>query len=224
MIWRLIASPANWCGLALAIAALVLQGMGLIGGWAVVLPMVGYAVGFVAGGFALGWPQLRPNPLDALQFDETMGEGKEAMLRALSGVRSVTQLNPDNRLSGELKDRVMKLCDAMENLIGQWERSRGKLSLEETFQAQHLALEYLPEALKSYLSIPAQYARTQKLPNGQTAQDTFEATLSDLAAKVDELTQDLAQQDAEAFLAHSQFIANKFGKERATVLAGQAKQ
>ena len=220
MIWRFFTSPSNWCGLALSIGVLILQGMGLIGNWGISLPLAGYLVGFIAGSLALGWPQLKQDPLQALEFGQALGEGKDAMLTALGWVRSVTQLNPDNRLSGELKNRILQLCDAMEDLVGQWERSRGQLSLEETFHAQHLAMEYLPDALRSYLSIPAQYARSKKLPNGQTAQETFEATLSDLASKVNELTNDLAEQDAEAFLVHSQFLAKKFGKPRETVTLG----
>jgi hypothetical protein len=35
--------------------------------------------------------------------------------------------------------------------------------------------------------------------------------LQDLCAKVDELTDDLANQDAEAFLNHSKFLNHKFG-------------
>ena len=217
MIWRFFNSPANWCGLSLAIGTLILKGIGLIGSWTLVLPVAGYLVGFVAAGLLLGWPALRQDPLEALRFNEALGEGKEAMLTALAGVRSVTQLNPDNRLSGDLKNRILQLCDAMENLVEQWERSRGKLSLEETFHAQNLAMEYLPDALRSYLSIPPQYARSKKLQNGQTAQETFEATLSDLASKVSELTNDLAEQDAEAFLVHSQFLSKKFAKNPETI-------
>jgi hypothetical protein len=215
MIWRFITSAANWSGLALATLVLVLKGMGLVGAWGSWLPWVGYLVGFGTVSLLFGLPRLRDDPLRALQFDEAMGDGKDAMLRALAGVRSVTQMNPDGRLTGEVQNRVVKLTQDMEHLIGQWERSRGKLSLEETFHARHLALEYLPDALKTYLSIPPGFAQSRKLDNGQTAQETFEHTLDDLSAKVAQLTDDLAAQDADAFLAHSRFLSKKFGANAA---------
>jgi hypothetical protein len=68
----------------------------------------------------------------------------------------------------------------------------------------------LPDALKTYLSIPKEFAATKKLSNGLTAQDTFRTTLDDLGQKVSQLAEDLASQDAQAFLNHSQFLKEKF--------------
>jgi hypothetical protein len=52
------------------------------------------------------------------------------------------------------------------------------------------------------------------LANGRTAQATFDATLDDLGRKVAQLGEDLAAQDAQAFLNHSQFLQDKFRPER----------
>jgi hypothetical protein len=106
---------------------------------------------------------------------------------------------------------VLELCKALEGLLQQWERSRGTLSLQDGFHARHIAISYLPEALNTYLSIPASYAATRVLENGKTAQDTFRDTLAELEAKVRELGDDLASQDAHAFLVHSRFLQQKFG-------------
>jgi hypothetical protein len=64
--------------------------------------------------------------------------------------------------------------------------------------------------LKTYLSIPKEFATTKLLTNGKTAEDTFKLTIDDLSGKVRQLTNDLASQDAEAFLNHSQFLHEKF--------------
>ena len=93
----------------------------------------------------------------------------------------------------------------------QWERSKGALSLQEGFHARHIAISYLPDALKTYLSIPAQYANSRVIQDGKTAVDIFRGTLVDLEGKVAQLADDLASQDAHAFLAHSQFLHEKFG-------------
>lgn len=209
-LFRLLSSTPNWIGLGLASVALVLQGLDLVGTTGPALAVLGYAAGFVAGGLWLGFPSLKAPTWEALQFSDE-GDAREAMERALHGVRGLTQYNPEGRLPASLQTRVLELCKALETLLQQWERSRGQLSLENSFDARRIAITYLPEALNAYLSIPASYARTRVLANGKTALDTFNDTIVELEAKVGQLAEDLASQDAQAFLAHSQFLTQKFG-------------
>jgi hypothetical protein len=206
---RFLQSPANWCGLALATTALVLKALNLAlwGSW--LLVPLGYAAGFVAAGLWLGFPRLTAQPWDELEFED-QGDARQAMDRALTAVRQLVSYNPENRLSASLQARVLELCAQLANLLAQWERSKGRLSLEEGFHARHIALSYLPDALKTYLSIPPRYAQTRVLANGRTAEDTFKASLEELSAKVTQLTEDLASQDADAFLNHSRFLQAKF--------------
>ncbi|HEX3138422.1 MAG TPA: hypothetical protein VHQ87_00115 [Rhizobacter sp.] len=209
---RILLSPANWCGLALATAVLVLKALGLIGVAGLPLAALGYAAGFVAGGLWLGLPRLQgPMWEDALEFSDE-GDAREAMSRALSGVRGLVEYNPENRLPASLQARALELCKSLEGLLAQWERSKGVLSLQEGFHARHIAISYLPDALKAYLSIPAQYASSRVLQDGKTAQDIFRDTLAELDGKVKQLADDLASQDAHAFLVHSRVLHDKFGK------------
>ncbi|HET7863770.1 MAG TPA: hypothetical protein VFL86_05125 [Burkholderiaceae bacterium] len=208
--WRLLASPANWGGLALASVALVLKAMGLLGGLGLGVALLGYAAGFVVGGLWLGWPRLAPPAWEKLEFSDE-GDAREAMERALEGVRRLTEYNPERRIPASLQARVLQLCQALDALLQQWERSRGTLTLQDSFDARHIAISYLPDALNTYLSIPAAYATSRVLENGKTAQDTFKDTLEELEAKVRELGDDLAAQDAHAFLVHSRFLQQKFG-------------
>lgn len=214
---RILQSPANWCGLGLATVAMLLSGAGLAqwgGTWGTLgLAVLGYGTGFGVGGLWLGFPKPAGNPWDELAFEDE-GDARTAMTAALSGVRQLVEYNPDNRLPASLQTRVVELCAQLGSLLDQWERSKGQLSLEEGFHARHIALSYLPDALKTYLSIPKQFASTQVLSNGKTAEDTFRQTLSDLSAKVTQLTEDLAQQDAQAFLNHSQFLSEKFNQRK----------
>jgi hypothetical protein len=206
---RFLGSTPNWMGLGLASLVLVLKGLGLIGTPGGVVAALGYVTGFVVGGLWLGFPSLAAPTWEALQFSDD-GDARDAMERALHGVRSLTQHNPDNRLPASLQARVLDLCSALEALLHQWERSRGQLPLEDSFDARRIAVTYLPEALNTYLSIPSSFARTKVLANGKTAVDTFDESIRELQAKVVELGDDLAAQDAQAFLAHSRFLAQKF--------------
>jgi hypothetical protein len=208
---RILLSPANWVGLGIATAVLVLKVLGLVGIAWQPLAVLGYAAGFIAGGLWLGFPKLAgPMWEDALEFTDE-GDAREAMSRALSGVRGLVQYNPENRLPASLQASALELCKSLEALLAQWERSKGALSLQEGFHARHIAISYLPDALKAYLSIPAQYASTRVLQDGKTAQDIFRDTLAELEGKVKQLADDLASQDAHAFLVHSRFLHDKFG-------------
>jgi hypothetical protein len=206
---RLIAAPANWCGLALAIVVLVLKSMGLLGNMGLGVAALGYLVGFGVGGLWLGFPSTQAPAWEALQFKDE-GDARVAMETALAGVRKLTEYNPENRIPGSLQTRVLDLCKALEELLHQWERSKGQLSLQDSFHARHIAISYLPEALNTYLSIPARFATTKVLDNGKTAVDTFKDSITELEGKVRQLGDDLAAQDAHAFLVHSKFLQQKF--------------
>ena len=210
---RFLQSPANWLGMALATLALGLGVLGLSAALTVGLAVLGYGAGFGVGGLWWGWPKLSANAWDDLVFEDD-GDTRSSMTHALGAVRQLLNDNPDNRLPASLQTKALALCQQLQELLAQWERSRGQLSLEEGFHARHIALSYLPDALKTYLSIPQKFATTQVLSNGKTAQATFNATLDELSHKVNQLAEDLAAQDAQAFLTHSQFLNQKFGAKK----------
>lgn len=214
-IGHFLQSPANWGGIGLSTVALVLSSLGLAQWGGGALALLGYAAGFGVAGMWFGFPKLAGNPWDALEFED-QGDARTSMVNALNAVRQLVDYNPQGRLPPNLQGKVLELCKQLTQLLDQWERSAGQLSLEEGFHARHIALSYLPDALKTYLSIPQPFAMTKRLANGQTAQETFTATLDDLHAKVVQLSEDLATQDAQAFLNHSQFLQEKFKPPRLT--------
>jgi hypothetical protein len=207
---RFLQSPANWLGLGLAMIILILKSLGFLGFSGLALAALAYTAGFIIGSLWWGFPKLRGSAWDALEFSDE-GDTREVMARALSGLRDVVKNNPENRLPTLLQTKVLQLCDALDQLLAQWEHSKGALSLQESFHARHIAISYLPEALKTYLSIPSSYAASHVMDNGKTAQDTFDSTLAELQGKVLELGNDLAEQDSQAFLSHSRFLKDKFG-------------
>lgn len=212
-ISHFLQSPANWGGIGLSSLALVLSSLGLTQWGAGALALLGYAAGFGVAGVWFGFPKWSATPWDALAFED-QGDARTSMLTALNAVRQLVDYNPQGRLPESLQRKVLDLCQQLGLLLDQWERSKGQLSLEESFHARHIALTYLPDALKTYLSIPQQFAMTKPLDNGRTAQETFHATLDDLSHKVTQLGEDLATQDAQAFLNHSRFLQQKFNAPR----------
>lgn len=206
---RLLTAPAHWVALVLGAGVLVLKGLGLLGSAGLAVALVGYAAGWLVGGLWLGWPRWNAADWELLEFNDE-GDARQAMERALDGVRRLTEHNPENKIPASLQARVLQLCKSLDELLQQWERSKGSLSLQDSFHARHIAISYLPEALNTYLSIPARFATTRKLDNGMTAVETFTATLGELETKVHQLGDDLASQDAHAFLVHSKFLQQKF--------------
>src|SRR4029453_183708 len=92
---RILLSPANWLGMTVAIAVLVLKAIGQMGLAGLPLALLGYAAGFVAGGIWVGFPK-HAGPAwdgDALEFNDD-GDAREAMGRALQAVRGLVQFNP----------------------------------------------------------------------------------------------------------------------------------
>ena len=208
---RLLTAPAHWVALLLAAAVLVLQGLGILGASGVVLALLGYAAGWAVGGMWLGLPSLSSDAWQRLEFTDD-GDARAAMERALRGIRELAKDNPGGRMPPKVQARVLELCAKLEELLKQWEASKGSLSLQESFHARHIAISYLPEALNTFLSIPARYASSQVLDNGKTAVQILDHTLDDLDGKVKQLGDDLASQDAHAFLVHSEFLRRKFAR------------
>lgn len=209
---RLLASPANWCGLGLASVVLGLKALGLLGTLGLGLAALGYVAGFAIGGLWLGFPSTAEPAWEALQFSDD-GDTRVVMSRALDGVRRLTEHNPGNRIPASLQARVLQLCQALDELLAQWERSKGTLSMQDSFHARHIAISYLPDMLNTYLSIPARFAAGKVLDNGKTAVETFQDTLAELETQVRQLGDDLAAQDAHAFLVHSRFLKQKFAPQ-----------
>lgn len=218
VLWRLLNAPANWCGLLLASAVLLLQANGLLGLPGFAIALLGYAAGFVGGGLWLGFPAWRDPVGSACLDDQTddKNDARQAMENALAAVRQRIASHPEQRFPAALRNRVLTLCRSLDELLRQWESSRGTLSLQDGFDARHIATRYLPDALNAYLSIPAPYAAERRLDNGKTAQETFKDTLAELEDKVRELADDLAAQDAQAFLQHSRFLRRKFAENPLT--------
>ena len=209
---RLLTAPAHWVALGLGASVLVLKGLGLVGSAGLWVALLGYAAGWVVGALWLGVPSWNAAEWEALEFKDE-GDAREAMERALDGVRRLTEFNPENKIPASLQARVLELCKALDELLQQWERSKGNLSLQDSFHARHIAISYLPEALNTYLSIPARFATTKLLDNGKTAVDTFKDSITELEGKVRQLGDDLASQDAHAFLVHSKFLSQKFAPQ-----------
>lgn len=206
-------SPANWTGLGLASAAVAAPLLGwLPAAWW--LAPAGYGLGFVAAGWCFGFPRAASGDWQALESAPADQPDAAALRAAVERIASVATDNPGQRLSPPLQSRVLLLCDQLRELCTQLERSDRALAPEDAFHARQLVLAYLPQALRTYTALDPHAARTQRLDNGRTAQETLAATLDDLSAKAGELAAALRAGDTEAFVNHARFLQEKFGSRK----------
>ena len=70
---------------------------------------------------------------------------------------------------------------------------------------------YLPEALGAYLRLPRSFADRRPIEGGKTALLVLIDQLDLLSATMDDIFEAVCRSDAEALVAHGQFLAEKFG-------------
>ena len=72
------------------------------------------------------------------------------------------------------------------------------------------ATSYVPEALEAYMRLPREFADTRKIQGSKTALAVLCDQLDLLAAKMDDVYDAVCRKDAQALVAHGQFLAARF--------------
>ncbi|HTD33164.1 MAG TPA: hypothetical protein VK665_05870 [Candidatus Elarobacter sp.] len=72
------------------------------------------------------------------------------------------------------------------------------------------ATTYLPDTLNAYLAVPAAYRTSAPIEGGRTARQIVVDQLTVLAAKMREIAQNAASDDAQALLANGRFLKERF--------------
>ena len=210
MLWRFMTSPANWCGLAIAIAVVGARATGILGAywWASVI--IGYFAGYWLGKTLFGEPQLVVTDLAALDEALADREKPELMTETLEALRTIAKSNVGKYFSPKQESALTALTISIDNLHQEWMRSKRQLSMENAFVAERLATEYLPDTVRRFVAIPPKFAANKVIAHNKTATQLFDESISDMQRKVEQLQDDLASQDAEAFANHAAFLNQKF--------------
>jgi hypothetical protein len=211
ILWRYLNSPANWCGLLLAIAVVAARAYGLLGaGWGFAA-LIAYGAGFWIGKTSFGAPQLIVTDLAALDLALTNRDAPAAITETLDAIRDVARRDSASHFNIVQQGQVIALADAIEALHKEWLKSGQHLSVEDAFVAKRLALDYLPDTMRRYLAIPPKFAATKIVAQNKTPAQLFDDSIREMQHKVEQLQNDLSAKDAEAFVDHAQFLNQKFG-------------
>lgn len=114
----------------------------------------------------------------------------------------------DERIPAVARERVTTLRSRLTALEG---RAAQKASAQELAELRQIATVYLPKLLRSYIEIPAEHRSEIYRQTGRSASYALCDTLDKIAARVDELSSQLARNDLEAFHQNMRFIDTRFG-------------
>jgi hypothetical protein len=97
------------------------------------------------------------------------------------------------------------LIDALPRVAGQG---------EPEVVVRRTATVYLPDTLRAYLSLPADWAADHVFPDGSTASGALVGQLSELERAARRMRDAAIEQDASALLVNGRFLADRFGASR----------
>lgn len=126
--------------------------------------------------------------------------------------RNLRQLEGKARaLPTAIQEKISSISTALkETLPPLLEQDMGS---EATFNLRQIANDYLPDALERYSALPADFAVSDRLKNGQTAQQTLLEQLGLLEDSIAKIQHSLHQNDADSLLIHSRFLQAKFAEK-----------
>lgn len=103
---------------------------------------------------------------------------------------------------------LSRIEEKIELLLGQ-ENTSEFFDLKP-FEVRKIAFEYIPDAIREYLRLPANMAKNRHLDNGKTAEESLQEQFLLLDGALDNLSRSLFQKDARGLLIHGRFLKEKF--------------
>lgn len=114
--------------------------------------------------------------------------------------------------------RVMRIIGTIEQTLPRL-RQMGLGSMD-SYSVMATATDYLPEAVGSYLRLPRDWADTRPIDGYKTSLMLLVEQLDLLAATMDKIFDAANRADAQALIAHGEFLKAKFGVSDDLAAAG----
>lgn len=189
-LWLFLYSTPNIAGSVLGLLGLSLFFLGVIKSYWFLIVIGLYLAGYI------GWPrneQLRLTIDNELRTTEILQE-LEGLIATVS-----------KRVLPEILERVTSIANLVRDLLPQ---------VRDEPRYRHIvvqaATDYLPSMLEHYLNLPTTYARFHPIKNGKTARQLLIEQLVILETEMKSIADDLAAGNAEALIAHGNFLEDKF--------------
>ncbi len=196
-LWLFIYSTPNIIGTVLGLCGLTLYFTGVIKSF---WPFI--VTGLYLAGYMI-WPrskQLHLQMSNELQEAQIFNELEELMKKI------------DRRLPEEMRSKVHSITQQIGELLPR---------VGDDPQHRHIliqtATDYLPRMLEYYLNLPVTFARFHPMKNGKTARQILLDQLTLLDNQLQNIALDLHQGDADALMAHSRFLQDKFSNDQSWI-------
>ena len=154
-------------------------------------------------------------PNDLKELNESMGSSTDPIENIQNSLDELVE-RIEGKVDYEVLEKVKSIRSSLVTVLPQIDRLSGSLSAE-AYNVRHTALEYLPDALDKFLSLPTEFTNNYRLSNGKTAKETLLEQLDLLDNTMKDIIGDLYQEDADNFLVHGRFLKEKFADQKFTI-------
>lgn len=137
-----------------------------------------------------------------------VGVNKTSRLRAWKKRYKPIQQRLSSRANKDTLEVLNQIEEKLELLLGQ--ESASEFFDLKPFEVQKIAFEYVPDAIQEYLRLPPTMAKTKRLNNGKTAEESLKDQFLLLDNALDKLSESLFHKDAHGLLVHGRFLKEKF--------------
>jgi hypothetical protein len=182
----------------------------------------GVGLGIIAGLYVIGYLAARPESgVGVALVDSTdTNQIKKGLERLLASIRF--------RVTDDVYQRVGSIAYSIVQTLPNDGQSNDPTDPNVNLIRQ-TALNYLPQALDAYLSIPRIYAERRPVAGGKTAHQILIDQLDLMDQKMKEAADDIAANDTERLLTNARFLQERFANSSlepaaATISAGQPGQ
>ncbi|MEO6469032.1 MAG: hypothetical protein ABIP21_08025 [Acidimicrobiia bacterium] len=194
---RVAAQVAGGSVVAMALTAVGCAAAGVLGAVPATIGIIAAAPVYAIGHLVVRARRHRHVPLPV---DEDA-----ATLAALDSLQATMA----GKVPGPVDARVQRVANTVRQTIPRLDQLGAGSATAHT--VVRTATSYLPEAVAAYLRLPRDFADRRPVSNGKTSLTILCDQLDLLGAKMDDLFDAACRADADALIAHGQFLAEKFG-------------
>lgn len=156
------------------------------------------------------------SPRPPVEVDEDDVPTAEQIARA---VREVEE-SIEGRVPAAVTARVHRITGTVEDMVPRLDRFG--LGDRQAYTIVATATSYLPEAVDGYLRLPRDFADRRVVAQGKTSLMLLCDQLDLLAVTLEKISDAVYRADAQALIAHGQFLAEKFGHSSFDLPGGAA--
>jgi hypothetical protein len=188
-------STKNIVGCGLGLAGLLLHFVGIVGSlWPIVV------IGLYLIGVLVVPPNREVDLLGGVAFDSD--DVRKALATEVKAV--------DGKVPSDVMAKVLSIQQTVLGILPHID-NLGSGS-PDLFVIHQTAVDYLPTALESYLSLPKAYATLHPVQDGKTPKQVLLDQLTLLDSKLSDVADAVYKKDSDRLLANARFLQERFGR------------